>query len=134
MSISRLASLNALLVRTMRRAGAGIGKRATQDGATLAKTEKHIHDVKRGEASRSKDVHRTLVRTHHDNAAMLGERDQGSLSKYLGTLAAMSYGQQARFVNSMAQLNEDVTAIEEAVDGADELEAALVDLYSKDDD
>jgi hypothetical protein len=34
----------------------------------------------------------------------------------------------------MAQLNEDITAIHEAVDGADELEAALVDHFSKDDD
>jgi len=118
----------------MRRTGVGIGQRATQDAATLTKTEKHIQDVKRGEAFQSEDVHKTLVQTHHDNAAMLGERDQRSLSKYLGALAAMSYGQQARFVNSMAQLNEDITAIHEAVDGADELEAALVDHFSKDDD
>ena len=131
MSISPFSALSSLVSRTLELAKEGLATRATRDASTLLRTEKHIRDVSRSEGHLSKAEHLKLRDRHQDNSAYLKEQSPKMAAQYLGTLAVMSYGQQARFVNSMNQLGEDIQAIESAVEGADDFESALVEMFSK---
>ena len=130
------------LLRSIRDA---VGRHATGSGAqqqdavrinlssslNTIKVEKHIKDVREGRGDLSKQTANRLKQQHTSNGLQLGLSDPQASADYAVLTGSLRYDRKARVVNSISELNQNLSNIPTNVD-QEALTEELIETFGGD--